>query len=153
MILHRGRCLFKGEDDVPICSTLSPIEDVAVQDKWNEVRIGPMTRSRIKLLEQQVNSLLLEYDVFNDENFILPKSMYLCMIRFVDNTNANGGDHQGMEEDMENIKDKLESKREYAENIKTPTPKCLRGEREAGAQEGKHEGGAPHNVVAPIGES
>ena len=54
-----------------------------------------MTRSRTKLLEQQVNSLLLEYDVSDYENFILPKSMHLCMIRFVDNTSANGGDHQG----------------------------------------------------------
>ena len=56
-----------------------------------------MTRSRTKLLEQQVNSLLPEYDIFNNENFILPKSMHLCMIRFVDNTNANGGEHQDME--------------------------------------------------------
>ena len=37
--------------------------------------------------------------------------MHLCMIRFVDNTNANGGDHQGFEEDMENIKYKVENKR------------------------------------------
>ena len=75
------------------------------------------------------------------------------MIRFVDNTNANGGDHQGMKENMENIKGKLENKREHAENIKTNTHKCLREEREAGAQEGRHDGGASHNVMAPIGES
>ena len=112
-----------------------------------------MTRSRTKLLEQQVKSLLLEYDVFNYENFILPKSMHLCMIRFVDNTNANGGDHQGMEEGMENIKYKLGNKREHAENIKTNTPKCFREEREAEAQEEGHEGCAPHHVDAPIGES
>ena len=68
------------------------------------MRIGPITRSRTKLLEQQVNSLLLDYDVSDYESFILPKSMHLCMIRFVDSTNANGGDHQGMEEGMENIK-------------------------------------------------
>ena len=122
-----------GEDDedIPSISTTAPIEDVDVQDKINEVRLGPMTRSRTKLLEQQVNSLLLEYDVFIDENFILPKSMHLCMIRFVDNTNANGGDHQGMEEDMENIKYKVENKREHAENNKTNIHKCLREEREA----------------------
>ena len=43
-----------GEDDedIPSTYTHSPIEDVAVQDKPNEVRIGPMTRSRTKLLEQ-----------------------------------------------------------------------------------------------------
>ena len=83
------------DEDIPSSSTTSPIEDVAVQDKSNEVRIGPMTRSRTKLLEQQVNSLLLDYDVFIDENFILPKSMHLCMIRFIDNTRVDGGKHHG----------------------------------------------------------
>ena len=53
-----------------------------------------MTRSRTKLLEQQVNSLLLEYDVCDSENFILPKSMHLCMIRVIDNTNIHGGSHE-----------------------------------------------------------
>jgi hypothetical protein len=59
-----------GEDDedIPSVSTTSPIDDVAVQDKTNEVRLGPMTRSRAKLLEQHVNSLLVEYDNFIDEN-------------------------------------------------------------------------------------
>ena len=99
-----------------------------------------MTRSRAKLLEQQVNSLLLECDVFNHENFILPKSMHLCMIRFVDNTNAMGEDHQDMEENIkgqgENNNVHGEDEREYDENIKTNIPKCLREEREAGAQGG-----------------
>ena len=52
-----------------------------------------MTRARAKLLEQQVNSLLIESDVCVDENFILPKSMHLCMIRFVDNTSIGGEDN------------------------------------------------------------
>jgi hypothetical protein len=88
-----------GEDDedIPSVSTTTPIEEVAVQDNSNEVRLGPMTRSRTKLLEQQVNSFLVDCDNLNHENFILPKSMHLCMIRFVDNTNANGGEHQDME--------------------------------------------------------
>ena len=45
-----------GEDDedIPSVSTTSPIDDVVVQDKTNEVRLGPMTRSRTKLIEQQV---------------------------------------------------------------------------------------------------
>ena len=38
-----------------------------------------------------MNSLLVEYDVCDNENFILPKSMHLCMIRFIDNTNIGGG--------------------------------------------------------------
>ena len=50
-----------------------------------------MTRSRTKLLDQQVNSLLIAYDVCDHENFILPKSMHLCCLRFIDNTNIGGG--------------------------------------------------------------
>ncbi len=38
-----------------------------------------MTRARAKLLEQQVNSLLIESNVCVNENFILPKSLHLCM--------------------------------------------------------------------------
>ena len=53
------------------------------------MRLGPITRSRAKLLQQQVNSLLIEYDVSDYENFILPKSMHLCMIRVIDNTNMD----------------------------------------------------------------
>ena len=64
-----------------------------------------MTRARAKLLEQQVNSLLVENDVCVNENFILPKSMHLCMIRFIDNTSVGGamehvdedGKHEGGE--------------------------------------------------------
>ena len=77
-----------------------------------------------------MNSLLVEYDIFNDENFILPKSMHLCMIRFVDNTNANGGKHQYMEgnslEHGENMKTlgennllDVENKHTSGENMKT----------------------------------
>ena len=38
----------------------------------------------------KVNSFLIEYDVCVYENFILPKSMHLCMIGFVDNTSIIG---------------------------------------------------------------
>ena len=61
-----------------------------------------MTRARAKLLGQQVNSLLIEYDVCDNEKFILPKSMHLCMIRVVDNTNIGGGpeEQQAMEHNV-----------------------------------------------------
>ena len=42
-----------------------------------------MTRARAKLLEQQVNLFLNEPDVFINENFILPKSLYVCIIRYI----------------------------------------------------------------------
>jgi hypothetical protein len=54
---------FEGEDhdeDIPITPPLSltPFEDEDVAaKKSNEIRIGPITRARAKLLEQQVNSL------------------------------------------------------------------------------------------------
>ena len=82
-----------GEDDedIPSLYPSSPIEDDAAQDKHDQVRIGPVTRSRTKLLDQQVNSLLIAYDVCDHENFILPKSMHLCCLRFIDNTNIGGG--------------------------------------------------------------
>ena len=71
---------------------------VARKDQSNEIRIGPITRARAKLLEQQVNLLLNEYGTLIDENFILPKSMHLCMIRFVGETNmARGG--EGLQEE------------------------------------------------------
>ena len=50
-----------------------------------------MTRARVKLLGRQVNSLLVAFDVFDNENFILPKSMHLCMIRVIANTSIDGG--------------------------------------------------------------
>ena len=91
----------------------------AKKKSTDEIRIGPMTRARTKLLEQQVNSLLVEHDVCVNENFILPKSMHLFTIRFINNTSIGGGDElpQGEEQSL-------------ISNIS----KCAREEREAGAQ-------------------
>ena len=96
---RRGRRLLKegGDDeDIPtITPTPMITEDatiIARKDQSNEIRIGPITRARAKLLEQQVNLLLNESGTLIDENFILPKSMHLCMIRFVGETSvARGG--------------------------------------------------------------
>jgi hypothetical protein len=114
-----------GEDDedIPVTPPLSlvPIEDEGVAaKKSNEIRIGPIIRAHAKLLEQQVNSLLIEPDVLFNESFILPKSMHLCMIRFVDKTSiARGGDASQRDEQDLKIK-------------------CAREEREAGAP-GDHQ--------------
>jgi hypothetical protein len=68
-------------------------EDVAVKLKSNEVKIGPMTRARAKLLKQHVNLIL--NDILIDENFILPKSCYLCMIRYEEGASiSRGGEEQ-----------------------------------------------------------
>src|SRR4051812_23406715 len=66
---HRGRRLLKGGDDedIPtITPTPTTTEYVLVGAKKvqsNEIRIGPITRSRSKLLEQPVNLFLNEPDV------------------------------------------------------------------------------------------
>ena len=60
----------------------------------NEIRIGPITRARVKLIEQQVNLLLIGSDVLLGEDFILPKSLYICMIRYHDEDKAQGGEVQ-----------------------------------------------------------
>ena len=88
---RRGRRLLKGGggDDEDISAiTPSPIvnEDapiVAKKNQSNEIRIGPITRARAKLLEQHVNLFLNEPDVFINENFILPKSFYVCIVRYI----------------------------------------------------------------------
>jgi hypothetical protein len=67
-----------------------------------------------------VNSLLIEPDLLFSENFILPMSTHVCMIRFVDNTSvARGGDKSLQEEQDLMIK-------------------CAMEEREAGAP-GDHQ--------------
>jgi hypothetical protein len=74
---RRGRCLLKGGDDedIPTTQPSPPTVDdpiVADQDKSNdEIRIGQITRARVKLLQQQVNSFLAESDIYCNKNFIL----------------------------------------------------------------------------------
>ena len=74
----------KGGDDEDIPSDEPPptpneVVDVAAKNKSNDIRIGLITRARAKLLEQQVNSLLNEPGILIDENFILPKSLHICI--------------------------------------------------------------------------
>jgi hypothetical protein len=47
-----------------------------------------------------VNSLLYEFDILTDEKFIVPKIMYLCIIRFVDNTRVARGEGELQQEDQ-----------------------------------------------------
>ena len=100
------------------------INDDIAQDKCNEIRIGPITRACAKLLEQQVNPLLVESAICLNENFILPKSLHVCIIRFEEKTCLARGDEELQQEEcllMPNIS------------------KCTREEREAGAQHKQKE--------------
>ena len=114
--------------------------------KSNEVRIGPITRARAKLLKQQVNLFL--NDTLIDENFILPKSYYLCIIRYQEETCIARGEEQldvktdikkavklDMELDMKISHGRAREERE----------ECARGEEEVQAglapgQTGPHAG-------------
>ena len=132
-----------GDDEDILTEPPPPYEDphVAAKDKSNEVRIGPMTRARAKLLEQQVNSLLAQPDLCYDENFILPKSMHLCMIRFEEQLDMEALELDE-ELDMEAMKlnkgldmeDKQLDMKAKLLGMKT-TSECAREEREAGARQ------------------
>ena len=76
--------------------------------------------------DYQVNSFLIEPDVLLKENFILHKSMHLCMIRFIDNTSvARGGGGGELQQEGQAL----------ISNIN----KCAREEREACALGGNEE--------------
>jgi len=110
---RRGRRSSKGGDDEDIPTPTPP----AAKENPGDIRIGPITRARAKLLEQQVNLFLVEPDVFINENFILPKSMHICIIRFTEETSlVRGGDGLRHEEATTHIIDG-----------------CAREEREDGA--------------------
>src|ERR1041385_2070087 len=99
---RRGRRLLKGggdDEDIPTTNT-SPVrheEQVdSTKKKDDEIRIGPITRARAKLIEQQVNSLLIDSDILCNENFILPKSLYVFIIRYHDEEeDPEGGEDEG----------------------------------------------------------
>src|SRR3954469_14548551 len=94
---RRGRRLFKGGgDDEDIPTTVAPLtsNEEPMMNNPNEIRIGSITRARAKLLEQQVNSLLIDSDVLLGEDFILPKSLFICMIRYHDEDKAQVGEVQ-----------------------------------------------------------
>jgi hypothetical protein len=82
----------EGEDDVDI----PPIHKIQSMDQKEDtssnINCGPLTRSRAKKLQQQVTSLLAEFDNNITENVILPKSSILVIIRFK---------HQGYEDYQE----------------------------------------------------
>ena len=112
-----------------------------------------MTRARAKLLKQQVNLFL--NDTLIDENFILPKCYYLCMIRYEEGASiARGGEEQldvkmdvklDMELDMKIFHGRAREEREA----------CAREEDEvqagpASGQTGRHAG-APGHWPGPTG--
>ena len=81
-------CQTSLDEDIPTTTTTSP---TLHDEQANQIRLGPVTRARAKLLEQQVNLLLLESDDRFSENYILPKSLCVCMIRYQGEDKELGG--------------------------------------------------------------
>jgi hypothetical protein len=50
---------------------------------------GPITRSRAKKLQQEVHALLYEFNLNTNENFMLPKSCMLILLRFTKEEGQN----------------------------------------------------------------
>ena len=108
---RRGRRFLKGggdDEDIHTLDTSSPHDDdhQAAAKKFNdEIRIGPITRARAKILEQQVNSLLIESEYFVNENCLLPKSLFVCILRFVEEEGiARGSEElQHMEQEDQGV--------------------------------------------------
>jgi hypothetical protein len=65
-----------------------PIINQDTKDNSQDIRIemptGPITRARAKQLQQQENLILNEYNNLFSENFILPKSSILFVLRYID---------------------------------------------------------------------
>ncbi|KAK1694508.1 hypothetical protein QYE76_011205 [Lolium multiflorum] len=143
------------DEDIPtslLPPSLPTEDEPAVKLKSNEVRIGPMTRARAKLLKQQVNLFL--NDTLIDENFILPKSYYLCIIRYEEERSiARGGEEQlDVKMDVELDKE-LDMKISHG-RAREEREACVRGEVEVQAgpapgQTGRH--GAPGPWPGPTG--
>ena len=66
-----------------------------VNQPREQVNIGPITRSRAKKLQQEVNVLLYEIHFNINENYILPKSCTLLLLRYTkeDDKNTKGEDY------------------------------------------------------------
>jgi hypothetical protein len=76
------------------------------------------------LLEQQVNSLLIESDIYYNENFILPESLFICIIRFIGEEGVRGSkEMQHMEHDgvikQESAREEREASATSMEDITT----------------------------------
>jgi hypothetical protein len=109
-------CSEMANDEGIPTSLPSFVDDIAgrvdVQHKPDDLHTRPITRARAKLLEQQVNSLLIEYNLFTNENFILPKSLHVCMIRFVAEASMTHGGEELHEDNCKMVPIISESTRE-----------------------------------------
>jgi hypothetical protein len=52
---------------------------------------GPITRSRAKKIQQAVHALLYEFQLNSNDNFMLPKSCMLTLLRYVEKNHQDEG--------------------------------------------------------------
>ena len=78
----------EGEDDEDIpgspCLSSSPDDksQPSSEASTKKIYLGPMTRIRAKQIAQEVNALLAYHNSNDHENFILPKSRVLILLRY-----------------------------------------------------------------------
>jgi hypothetical protein len=88
---------FQGEEDdmtTPLSNILQPPNQTTstqVQPTSSPTQVfdGPITRSRAKKLQQEVHALLYEFQLNTIENFMLPKSCMLILLRFTKGEGQN----------------------------------------------------------------
>jgi predicted unusual protein kinase regulating ubiquinone biosynthesis (AarF/ABC1/UbiB family) len=78
----------------PLSNTLQPTRHTTstqVQPTSSPTQAfdGPITRSRAKKLQQEVHALLYEFQLNTNENFMLPKSCMLILLRFTKEEGQN----------------------------------------------------------------
>jgi hypothetical protein len=55
------------------------------------ISTGPITRSRAKKIQQEVHVLLYEFQLNSNDNFMLPKSCMLILLRYVEENHQYKG--------------------------------------------------------------
>ena len=88
---------FQGEEDdmtTPLSNMLQPPNQATSTQEQptsspTQVFDGPITRSRAKKLQQEVHALLYEFHLNTNENFMLPKSCMLILLRFTKEEGQN----------------------------------------------------------------
>jgi hypothetical protein len=83
-----------GDTTMPLSNTLQPPShtiSTQVQPTSSPTQAfdGPITHSRAKKLQQEVHALLYEFQLNTNENFMLPKSCMLILLRFTKEEGQN----------------------------------------------------------------
>jgi hypothetical protein len=83
-----------GDMTTPLSNTLQPpshTTSTQVQPTSSPTQVfdGPITHSRAKKLQQEVHTLLYEFQLNTNENFMLPKSCMLILLRFTKEERQN----------------------------------------------------------------